>query len=80
MKIWEKLGKIDHFFCFRDKSRHRSRSRDRQADWGRGGVASVGLHDEPPRERPRSKHDSRRDRDRDRDRGFDRKNRDFNRR
>ena len=78
MKIWEKLGKIDHFFCFRDKSRHRSRSRDRQADWGRGGVASVGLHDEPPRERPRSKHDSRRDRDR--DRGYDRKNRDFNRR
>jgi len=50
----------------KDKSRYRDRSRDFGGDNMRGGVASIGLHDEPPR----SKH---RDRDRDRDRNYDRK-------
>jgi len=55
----------------KDKRYNRSYSRDRGTqDGGRGGVASIGLHDE----RPLHKH--RDGRDRDRDRNYDRKNRD----
>jgi len=62
----------------KDKRYNRSYSRDRGGggqDGGRGGVASIGLHDE----RPLPKHrEAGRDRDRDsnRDRNYDRKNRD----
>ena len=63
--------KRDFVSFFRDKTRYRSRSRDRGGDHRRGGVASIGLHDPMPKHRDR--------RDRDRVGGYDRKSREYKR-
>ena len=64
---------VTSFSFFRDKTRYRSRSRDRGGDHRRGGVASIGLHD------PMPKHRDGRDRDRDRVSSYDRKSREYRR-
>ena len=45
------------YIYFRDKRYNRSYSRDRGTqDGGRGGVASIGLHDERPLHKHRGKN------------------------